>query len=393
MPTEQTTEVTALEEGRQLDWVMVGIATLLAALGVLMILSASSLDADRMYGNSMHYVIRQVVGLCMGTVLAVGAIFLPWRWARVAAIPAFIICLCMQPLVLVPGLAHTAKGAARWISLGPVNLQPSELGKIALVVVLADYLARNEGRLRNFVSDGLPGLLYTGAMCAAILPQKDFGTTVILLGMTMVVYFVAGLPWRYLGAMLAAGVGLLGVLVLAEPYRMHRLLSFLDPEKDASGAGYQVIQGWIALATGGWFGEGYASGLAQQGFLPEPHTDFISAVIGEELGALGFVIAVGLQLALVWRGLHIASRAGDLFGMLVASGLTATLGAQAIINLGVVCGVMPTKGLVLPFLSYGSSAAMAHVFAVGILLRVSLTARVDDEQDAMGYREQPAVAK
>jgi cell division protein FtsW len=184
--------------------------------------------------------------------------------------------------------------------------------------------------------------------------------------------FVAGLPWKWLGLGGGLAGSALAALIAVEPYRMVRLMSFVDPFKDQSGAGYQVVQGWIALATGGLFGQGMASGVAQRGFLPEAHTDFISAVVGEELGALGWAVMVLLFLSLVWRAFVIASRADNLFCMLIAVGLGSLIGAQCVINLGVVGGLMPNKGLVLPFLSYGASAAMAHSLVVGILLRVSM---------------------
>jgi cell division protein FtsW len=242
-----------------------------------------------------------------------------------------------------------------------------------LVLALSHYLAINEGRLR----DG--AVLVSSAFLVVIpvvfvLPQKDFGTTVILFGLSGVLMFVAGLQWRWVVGFGSLMVAALGGLIAIEPYRMQRLVSFLDPFEDSSGAGYQVVQGWIALATGGLFGQGFGGGVAQRGFLPEAHTDFISAVVGEEFGAIGWAMMVLLLLGIVWRALVIASRARDLFGMLVATGMAALLGAQCIINLGVVGGVMPNKGLVLPFMSYGASAILAHTLVVGILLRISMDA-------------------
>lgn len=353
------------------DWPLVGFAATLAAMGLLMILSASSLDADATYGNAMHFVTRQVIGLLMGGGLCAVVLSLPWRFVRRGAWFAYGCSILSLALVMSP-LGHSAKGAARWISLGPINLQPSEFAKVALVLILSHYLANNRGRLKDIVGVGMPGVLLLFPLVLLIVFQKDFGTTVILLGLAGVLYFVAGLQWRYIVAGIGAAGGLLAFLIAIEPYRLKRLTSFLDPFADPDGAGYQVVQGWIALATGGPFGAGLATGVAQRGFLPEAHTDFISAVIGEELGALGWSFTILCILGLVWRGFTISQRAHDLFGMLVATGLTTMFAAQAIINMGVVAGLVPPKGLVLPFLSYGASAAMFHTLCVGILLRISL---------------------
>jgi cell division protein FtsW len=270
---------------------------------------------------------------------------------------------------------HAAKGAQRWLSLGPMNFQPSELAKLALIVALAHYLSCNEGRLKDVMGVAVPGLSLAAPLITLIIFQSDFGTTVILIGLAGVLLFVAGLQKRWLvgGAGIAA-IGLAG-MIFTQPYRILRLVAFLDPFADPDAAGYQIVQGWIALATGGAMGTGVAAGVAQRGFLPEPHTDFISAVIGEEYGAVGWCVAVGLQMFLVWRILQVSERARDLFGTLVAVGVAALFGAQASINLGVVAGLMPAKGLVLPFLSYGASAVIVHVLAIGLVLRIGLESK------------------
>lgn len=361
----------------RLDWPLAVIYGLLASFGLLMILTASSLEADAKYGDSLRFVVRQSAGIIVGLSITAGILMTPMKWLRRAVWPGFITSLLSLLMILTP-LAHTANGATRWFKLGPVNVQPSEFMKIALILALAHYLSINQGRLKD-VAVVLVSACLLVLPLVFMLPQKDFGTTVILMGLAGVMLFVAGLPWRYLitGGGLAAGG--LSVLIAIEPYRMVRLMSFVDPFQDQSGAGYQVVQGWIALATGGLLGQGMASGVAQRGFLPEAHTDFISAVVGEELGAVGWAMMVLLFLALVWRALVIASRSRDLFCTLIAVGLASLVGAQAIINLGVVGGLMPNKGLVLPFMSYGASAAMAHSLVVGILLRVSMEGESPEE--------------
>lgn len=366
---------------RGFDWPLVAIAAMTAGLGLLMILSASSLDADARYGNALHFVTRQIIGLSGGVVLAGAALVAPWRWVRRSAWPIYVVTLLALALVLSP-LGYSANGATRWIHLGPVNVQPSEFAKVALVFILAHYLACNEGRLRDPVGVVFPGVSLLLPIVFLVLFQRDFGTTVILFGLTGVLFFVAGLQWRYVLAMVGGAVPALGALIVAEPFRVRRLLSFLDPFADPDGAGYQVVQGWIALATGGLTGTGLASGVAQRGFLPEAHTDFIIAVIGEELGAIGWTFTVLLLGGLVWRGMVIAQRSSTLFGMLLATGISTLFAAQAIINIGVVGGVLPAKGLVLPFLSYGASAAIVHAGCVGVLLRIGMERAADDEESA-----------
>jgi len=379
--TQTTTAVDAPARAGGFDWPLLGFASTLAALGLLMILSASSLDADMTYGNAFHFVTRQVVGLGLGALASAVILSVPWSWLRRSVWLAYGASFVSLLLVMSP-LGHSAKGAARWIKLGPLNLQPSEFAKVALVLVLAAYLSNNKGRLKDVVATGTPGVGLLMALVVPIIYQKDFGTTVILLGLAGVLFFVAGLQWRYILSGLAGGFALLVGMVLLEPYRMKRLTSFTDPFADPDGAGYQVVQGWIALASGGMFGTGLATGVAQRGFLPEAHTDFISAVIGEELGAIGWSLTVMVIIGMIWRGFRIANQARDLFGMLVATGITTMLAAQAVINIGVVGGVVPPKGLVLPFLSYGASAALVHTLCVGILLRVSLESGRDEPAPA-----------
>jgi len=352
------------------DWPLAIIALVLAGFGLLMILSASSLGADATYGNALHFVGRQSAGLIVGVLISAVVLAIPFATLRRLAWPGYVSTLFL--LLAVMAFGQTVNGATRWLSLGPVNLQPSEFAKIALVMVLSDYLANNRGRLWDAVGVGLPGLGLALPLVVLVVFQKDLGATVILLGLAGVLFFVAGLQWRYAFGGVAAGLSLLVALVAMEPYRLQRLTSFADPFAHADDAGYQVVQGWIALATGGAFGVGIANGVAQYGFLPEAHTDFIVAVIGEELGAVGWIAVIVLLAGLVWRAFHIAERAPELYGTLVAAGIGAMFAAQAIINIGVVGGVLPAKGLVLPFLSYGASAAVVHTVSVGILLKISM---------------------
>jgi cell division protein FtsW len=367
---ETEAEVSATAPGIGWDWPLFTAVAGLASFGLLMILSASSLAADEEFRDALHYVTRQVVGLGLGVAGAAAIVWMPYAWLRRGAWPLYGFTLLMLIAVFSP-LGYKANGAVRWVNLGFFNFQPSELAKLALVLIVADYLARNEGRLKDVLGVVVPGLSLLVPFIAMMAFQRDFGTTVILLGLSFVLLYVGGLQHRWLALGGSVALAGLAVLIAIEPYRITRLTSFLDPYADVEGSGYQVVNGWIALSAGGISGKGLASGVAQRGFLPEAHTDFISAVVGEELGAVGWVALVAVYAFVVWRGMKIASAAPDLFGLLASVGVTVMLAAQALINLGVVCGLMPAKGLVLPFMSYGASAALVHSLCVAVLLRVS----------------------
>ncbi len=363
------------------DWWLLGGAAGLLALGLLAMLSASSAVADADYGNPLHFVTRQLVGVGMGVVAGTIVCFMPWRVLKSVVPLGYWGTIVLLVLVFTP-LGHGAKGAHRWVDVGMINMQPSEYAKVALILMLARFLHNNEGRLGDFMGVVLPAFGIAAPVLGLVLFEPDFGSTVLLAGITMLMLFLAGMSLRWFGFLGLLGVPLMAGIALLEPYRVRRLVSFLDPFVDPEGSGYQVIQAWIALATGGLWGNGLGTGVAQRGFLPEAHTDFISAVLGEELGAIGWIGMIGLFVLVIWRGAHIATRAPDLFGNLAAMGATTLLGWQAIINLGVVVGWLPAKGLVLPFMSYGASAIVVHVLCIGLLLRIGMEGQVVQDAPA-----------
>lgn len=371
------------------DLPLLGAAMLLAGFGVVAIVAASVHIGQHDYSRPLHFVTRQVAGLALGAAGAATVLTVPWRWVRRAAVPFWLVMTVAMFLVHTP-LGHAAKGAPRWIDLGPFNLQPSELAKVALALVLADHLARNEGRLRDVWGTVIgPSVIFLGPLLLGAFLQSDLGTIALLLGIGGVAFFVAGLDLVWMGAAMAGTSALGLVLIAIEPYRASRVLNFMDPHADAQGDGYQIVQGWVAMAVGGLFGEGLGRGVAQQGFLPEAHTDMISAVITEELGVIGWTAIFVLHGILLWRGLGIALRARTLFDMVLASTISALLAAQVLVNTGVVAGLVPPKGLVLPFLSYGASAALAHTLAIGLLLRIGLESAeaVEVSNDTLGVSD------
>lgn len=372
LPAVETRErASVLERVRQVDWILFVAVLALIGFGLIMIASASSLSADSTYGDQTHFLLRQGAGIGVGLVLLVGAVLTPWMWLRRAAWPAYGLGIVGLGMVFSP-LGSTVLGATRWLSLGGINVQPSEFAKIGLILLLARYLSANEGRLGDLLGVVLPVLALCVPVIVLMMMEPDFGTTVVTCMIVALMLFVAGLHMGWFVTLGTLGVLALSGLAVLEPYRIERLSSVLDPVGQAEGSGYQVVQGWIALASGGWYGQGVAEGVAQRGNLPEAHTDFISAVVGEELGALGWALLIALYLILVWRGFGIAARSKTLFGTLLATAVSGLLALQTVINLGVVVGWVPPKGLVLPFMSYGASAAVAHLLCIGLLLRVSM---------------------
>ena len=335
--------------------------------------SASAFLAVEQNGDAMHFVTRQGFAVMLGAV-AMGVLArLPYRRLRKWA-PTLYVATCISlVLVWVPGVGHAANGSARWFGVGGLHFQPAEFLKVVLLISLASWLHRNRADIHE------PRvLLGAGALLAPlglVALQPDFGSTAIIVLLSGLMFFFAGLRWAWIGlggSVMALG---LGALMIAEPYRIKRLTSFLNPFADCSGDGYQVCQSLLALHHGGLVGQGPGEGSAKLLYLPEPQNDFIAAVVGEELGLWGMVLLLVLYGALAARGFSIARRAADPFGALLASTFTVMIVGQACLNLGVVTSLVPPKGLVLPFISYGATAMMVNLAAVGILLSISAEAK------------------
>lgn len=380
-------------EGSGWDLWLLGSVAGLISMGFLYVLSASGPFGSHAFDDPWFFTKRQIVGLVLGLFVSLALLATPWRFYRRAAYPAYGITVAMVYMVHLPVIGHAAKGAPRWIDIGPFNIQPSELAKPALALAMANYLARNEGHLKDFMGVvAIPVGIGLSPMLLGIALQSDLGALALIIGIVSVGVFVAGIEWKWLFALGGVIASLVTFLVLIEPYRMARIVGFLDPLGDAQGDGYQVVQGWVAFAEGGLFGKGLGQGVAQQGFLPEAHTDMISAVVAEELGVFGWSLLIVLYAIMLWRGTRIAMNAKGLFEMVLASCLSAVLAAQVVVNLGVVAGVVPPKGLVLPFMSYGASALISHMAMIAILLRVGLeTRRTELAAEAAVKRPQPRV--
>ncbi|HET9443779.1 MAG TPA: putative lipid II flippase FtsW [Acidimicrobiales bacterium] len=352
--------------------VLVGALTV---VGLVMVLSASSVQALRNHGSSWYFFNRQVAWVVVGTAAMLVTSRIHYRhWRRLGA-PLLAVTLVLMVLVLVPGVGIRVSGSSRWLGYGPLRMQPSELAKLALVLFGADLLARRADRMGEWGQTARPLLAFYGAVAVLLLAQPDLGTALVTGAAVVSLLFLAGTPMGTMSVLGAAGAA--GVLVLAkiEPYRWRRMTSFLDPFADAANTGYQAAQARVALASGGLTGLGLGASRSKWGFLPAAHTDFIFAVVGEELGLAGALVVVALFAGLAAVGVRIALRAPDRFGMLVAGGITAWIVGQAVVNLGAVVGLLPITGVPLPFVSAGGSSLVPLMAAIGLLLNISLHGR------------------
>jgi cell division protein FtsW len=274
-------------------------------------------------------------------------------------------------MVLIPGIGGSeGGGATRWFAMGPIRFQPSELAKISLIVYLAYSLDKKQANIKSFSIGILPHLIIAGIVLALIMLEPDFGTTVTLGTILFLMMFLAGVNLKHLLYLLLAAVPLFYSVMIGAEYRVKRLTTFLHPWDDPAASGFQIIQSWIAFHSGGWFGRGLGAGQQKLFYLPEAHTDFVFSVLGEELGLLGVVVTLALFFILIARGIKISRGAPDLFGCLLGLGITSWIGLQSTINFAVVMGLLPTKGLVLPLLSYGGTSLMVTLSAIGILLNI-----------------------
>jgi len=350
---------------------ILALVAALCAVGLVMVLSASAYTSLKFYGSVWTIFERQVMWMALGAVAFVVAARIPYgRWRRFRVVLP-LATLALLVAVLVPGIGKVAGGSSRWIGLGMLRIQPSELMKLALAVYAADLLARRADRLERPGAAVVPVLGLLAVSGLLVLKQPDMGTALVLAFITFALLYAGGVPLRpvlkALGATAAIGL----VVGLAEPYRRARLLSFLDPFAHAKGSGYQVVQSLVGLGSGHLYGLGLGGGREKWGLLPNAHTDFIFSVIGEEGGLLGAVIVLAMFGALAWYGLRAASRAPDRFGGLLAVAATCWITSQAVINIGAVIGVLPVTGIPLPFISFGGSSLVITLVAAGILVNVA----------------------
>jgi cell division protein FtsW len=347
---------------------------LLLAIGLLMVLSASSIVAYSQTHSSFYYFERQAAYALVGVVAMFVAARIDYHvWERLA-LPFMGLSMVLLALVLHPSTGVSAYGASRWIAFGPVNIQPSEVAKLATVVFVATFLAKKWKKLDDIKELALPIVPGVGLICLMIMLQPDLGTTMIIAGTAFLMMFLAGVRMRWLTVSALAGGGLVMGLIMSAPYRRARFFSFLHPQADPQGSGYQVIQSLYALAGGGLLGKGLGESLQKWFYLPNAPTDFIFAILGEELGLVGEIVVLALFGMLVLSAVRIVSRAPDVFGKLLGGGVVALLGLQIVMNLGAVTGLLPVVGVPLPLISYGGSSLVVTLTCVGILLSIARAA-------------------
>ncbi|MDD5224778.1 MAG: putative lipid II flippase FtsW [bacterium] len=354
------------------DYFLLSIVMILVGAGVLMIYSTSYIPALKELGDKLYFLRRQLLFMGLGFFLCLVTAFLDYR--LLSRYSSFILLgvVFLLILVLIPGVGTRVGGSSRWIRAFGFSFQPTELAKLAIVIVLANYLGKTESQSDNKARIMIP-LGLAGGLAFLILLQPDFGSAVVIGILLLLLWTIAGVSLKYvLGLGLLALPVAVGLVVFGHGYRMRRVMVFLDPWSDPEGSGFQIIQSFVAFAHGGFLGQGLGEGSQKLFFLPEAHTDFIFSVIGEELGFLGVVALLLLYLVFTQRGIRIALKAPDLFASLLAFGIVIMVSFQALLNMGVVLGVLPTKGLTLPFISYGGTSLVVNLIGVGILLSIGL---------------------
>ncbi|WNS77081.1 stage V sporulation protein E [Bacillus sp. DTU_2020_1000418_1_SI_GHA_SEK_038] len=365
MPTKRTTP----------DLILIIVTLTLLAVGLTMVYSASAIWAEYKFDDSFFFAKRQMLFAAVGIVamfFIMNVDYWTWRtWAKVIV----IICFVLLILVLIPGIGNVRNGSRSWIGVGAFSIQPSEFMKLAMIAFLAKYLSENQKLITSFTKGLIPSLGIVFLAFGLIMLQPDLGTGTVMVGTCIVMIFIAGGRISHFVGLGLLGLGGFVALILSAPYRIKRITSFLDPWEDPLGSGFQIIQSLYAIGPGGLFGLGLGQSRQKFFYLPEPQTDFIFAILSEELGFIGGSFVILLFALLLWRGIRIALGAPDLFGSFLAVGIIAMIAIQVMINIGVVIGLMPVTGITLPFLSYGGSSLTLMLLAVGVLLNISRYSR------------------
>ena len=351
------------------DRLLCGAVLCLCAVGVVMVFSAGAMFAAKRYGDWTFFLKRELIYATIGVVAFSVALRTDYVLYRRLTYPMLFGSVLLLVCVLVFG--SRAGGAIRWFRIGSLSFQPSEVAKFALVVYLAALLARKAEKVKQLWGGFLPPLIVTSILMALLLKQPDLGTAAIFGFVALAMLFVAGTRTSYIILSILLAAPVVWRLIVGTPWRMRRMLAFLDPWAHRKDAGYQTVESLISIGSGGFLGQGLGEGRQKLFFLPEAHTDFILAVVGEELGFVGVIGVLALFCTLIWRGFVAAARARDAFGTYLAFGLTAVFGMQALINMAVVMGLVPTKGLTLPFVSYGGSSMIVSMFTAGVLANIS----------------------
>lgn len=356
------------------DYVIALMIAILLAIGLVMIYSVSPILSHKLVGSAdrNYYFLNQIKYVVLGVGVWIAATAIPYtRWRKWAP-RILLIAIISLIALLIPGLSHSSHGATRWLDLGPISMQPAEALKIALILYLAMWFEKHHDDIGSFMDGVVPFTIMVGSACFVIVMlQRDMGTMMVLALATLGMYFAAGIRWRHLGALLAAGGVAAWAAILMFPHRLSRFATFLDPTRDITGQGYHINQALIAIGSGGIAGLGLGRSIQVYGYLPEAANDSIYAIIAEEFGIIGAVAIIVLFGVLVFRGLQVARAAPDMFSRLTATGISLWLLFQAIINIGAMLSLVPLTGIPLPFISYGGTSLIISLLGAGILLNIS----------------------
>jgi cell division protein FtsW len=365
-------------------WLIMSVLGLLI-IGLMMVASSSVMISTKYYHQPFHFLVRQAAYLSVGLVIAVIVMRVDSRFWEKISMPLLLVCLILLILVLIPGIGRLVNGSRRWLALGPIGIQVSELAKLTMVLYVSGYLVRQRHQIHQNLLGFIKPMIVLAVVAVLLLAEPDFGATVVISGTVMAMLFLTGVKLRYyLGLVIGVG-GCLVALAVSSPYRLARLTAFLNPWADQYNSGYQLTQSLIAFGRGGWLGTGLGDSIQKLFYLPESHTDFVFAVLAEELGLIGILLVLMLYSILVIRGLTIGYTAymqGRLFAAYTSYGLTFWLGLQAAINMGVNAGLLPTKGLTLPFLSYGGASMVINCIVMALILRIDY----ENRRHALGHR-------
>ncbi len=353
-------------------WLIAAVLGLLL-LGLMMVASSSVMVATKIYQQPFHFLLRQAIYLAIGLMVAMLLMRVDTHYIEKISAPLLIFCLILLVLVLIPGIGHKINGSRRWLVLGPLSMQVSEIVKLGMIIYLAGYMVRQQHRLKENIFGFLAPLAILGIVACLLLSEPDFGATVVIVTTVLAMLFLTDIKLRYFVGLVALVIVIMAFIAISSPYRMLRLTAFLNPWADQYKSGYQLTQSLIAFGRGGFYGVGLGDGIQKLFYLPEASTDFLFAVLAEELGMIGILLVLLLYSIMLFRGFKIGFNAYNLnrlFAAFTAYGLTFWLGLQAMINMGVNIGLLPTKGLTLPFLSYGGASLITNCLAIALLLRI-----------------------
>ncbi len=356
---------------RDIDTTLLLLTVSLTCIGVVMVYSSSAIMAEERFHDGFYFLKRQLIYTLVGFGLMLFTTYFNYKNWRKLAVISLLGSIVLLGLLFVPGLGVRVGGAMRWLHLPGVTIQPAEIVKLTLVLYLAHSLTRKKEKVRSLLKGYLPYMIVLGLLLGMLLKQPDLGSAMIIAGVAIGMLVVAGVRWRYLLPTILMTLPVIYFLVMQVDYRRRRIMAFLDPWGDPFNTGFQIIQSMVAFGKGGVLGQGLGIGEQKLFYLPEAHTDFIFSVIGEELGLIGTLVVAALFLMLILCGIRIALHCQDPFGRNLAFGLSLLLGLEAFVNLAVCMGLLPTKGLALPFISYGGTSLVVSLICVGILLNIS----------------------